>query len=380
MDRDMVVGAGAGAGTGTGSAADGEHGADPGPSRPDELSSFREAVDSGSPALVEALLHDTIRGRWSEPELLRMKELARRWTEVGVEAELRRLTGSQDVLLRTRVQDDEYCRVDECSLGGMTVRDGHAAILTDLEALLGIRTAFEELMARALNHSQDHAAWGSATMLLANRRDPETWTAAEALRTHPEPSQRLFGAEVLRLTHLFDGSDEDAFAGPALDLFTDWSTGEDDLAVLNEVLVALGEHCDPRAGAALIPYAGHADAGIRRTVARGFGTWLEAPAFLDDVREALLVLMTDMDPAVRCAACLTVAESGDRDPSLADAMAALLDDADRRVQVTAVYGLALHNDERCVEAERRLPPAPPGTPREDELDAVWRYEWRRDGR
>ncbi|WP_353962379.1 HEAT repeat domain-containing protein [Streptomyces sp. NBC_01443] len=129
-----------------------------------------------------------------------------------------------------------------------------------------------------------------------------------------------------------------------------------------------------------MPYAGHADAGVRRAVARGFGTWPEAPAFLGDVREAVLALMTDMDTEVRCAACLTVAQSGDRDPAFADAMAALLDDADRRVQVTAVYGLALHDDERCVEAARRLPPAPPGTPREDELDAVWRYEWRRDGR
>uniref|UniRef100_A0AAU2JJ66 HEAT repeat domain-containing protein n=1 Tax=Streptomyces sp. NBC_00049 TaxID=2903617 RepID=A0AAU2JJ66_9ACTN len=357
-----------------------QHGADPGQTRPDELLSLREAVDSGSPALVEALLDHSIRDRYPASELLEMWDLARCWYETGVETELRRLTGSQDPLVRNRVKDDEYDSVDEYSLGGMAVRDGHAAILTYLEELLGIRTPFEELMTRALNHRPNHAAWGSDTILLANRRDQETWTAAAALRAHSKPLHRLFGAEVLRLTHLFDGSDEDAFASPALDLFTDWSTREEDLAVLTEVLVALGDHCDPRAAAALVPYAGHADAGVRRAVARGFGTWPEAPAFLGDVRDAVLALMTDMDTEVRCAACLTVAQSGDRDPAFADAMAALLDDADRRVQVTAVYGLALHGDERCVEAARRLPPAPPGTPREDELDAVWRYEWRRDGR
>ncbi|MET8102809.1 HEAT repeat domain-containing protein [Streptomyces sp. NPDC005236] len=356
-----------------------QNGADPGQSRQDELLSLREAVDSGSPALVEALLDSRIRGRHGESTLLEMRDLARCWYERGVETELRRLTGSQDPLVRNRVQDDDYDSVDEYSLGEMTVRDGHAAILMHLEGLLGIRTTFETLMARALNHDKDHAVWGNATIILANRRDQATWTAAAALRAHSEPSHRLFGAEVLRLTHLFDNSDEDAFAGPALDLFTDWSTREEDRAVLTEVLVALGEHCDSRAVAALVAYAGHADAGVRRAVARGFGTWPKAPAFLIDVREALLVLMTDMDTVVRCAACLTVAESGDRDPALAHAMAALLDDADRRVQVTAVYGLALHDDERCVEAARRLPPAPPGTPREDELDAVWRYEWRRDG-
>lgn len=150
--------------------------------------------------------------------------------------------------------------------------------------------------------------------------------------------------------------------------------------MLTEVLVALGEHCDPRAAAALVPYAAHAEARVRRVVARGFDTGPEAPAFLEDAREALDALMREMDTKIRCAACLTMAQSGDRDPALADDMAASLDDADRRVQITAVYGLAPRDEEPCVEAARRLSPAPPGTPREDELDAVWRYEWRRDGR
>ncbi len=50
---------------------------------------------------------------------------------------------------------------------------------------------------------------------------PAVWAAAEALRRHPDPLRRLFGAEVLRLNHLFDGRDEDPFAGPAVDIFTD---------------------------------------------------------------------------------------------------------------------------------------------------------------
>ncbi|MFD9407001.1 HEAT repeat domain-containing protein [Streptomyces sp. NPDC059989] len=356
-----------------------QYGADPGQCGPDELLPLRAAVDSGSPALVEALLDSRIRGRYGESELLEMRDLARHWYETGVDTEMRRRTGCQDGLVRTRVQDDEYCSVDEYVLGGMTVREGHAAILTDLEELLRIRTSFEELTARALAHDPDHPAWGRATILLAHRRDQETWAAAAALRTHPEAAHRLFGAELLRLTHLFDDSDEDAFAGPALDLFTDWSTEEEDLAVLAEVLVALGEHGDPRADAALLPYAGHPDARLRCAVARGLGTWPELPAFSASARAALLVLMTDTDTVVRRSACLAVAEGRDRDPVFTDAMAALLDDADRRVRVVAVYGLALHDDERCVEGARRLPPAPPGTPHEYELDAVWRYERRRDG-
>ncbi|MFF5808715.1 hypothetical protein [Streptomyces sp. NPDC012746] len=149
----------------------------------------------------------------------------------------------------------------------MTVRDCHGAILTSAEELLGVRTSFEELMDRALAHAdqENHPTWSSVTILLAGRRDQATWTAAAALRTNPDPSSRLFCAEVLRLTHLFDDSDEDAFAGPALDMFTDWSAEETDLAVLTEVLVALGEHNDPRAEAALLPHAGHPDVrhGVR---------------------------------------------------------------------------------------------------------------------
>ncbi|MFB7330787.1 HEAT repeat domain-containing protein [Streptomyces adustus] len=357
------------------------HGADAGQCRPDELLPLRDAVDSGSPALVEALLDLTIRDRYPASELMEVRALALRWLDTGIETELRRRTDSQDAVAHTRVQDDEYYGVAEFTLGRMTVRDGHGAILTRLEELLGLRSSFEELMERALLHTdQDHAAWGYATIHLAHRRDQAFWTAAADLRTHPDPLHRLFGAEVLRLTRLFDDSDEDAFAGPALEIFTDWSTHEPDLAVLTEVLVALGQHADPRADAALLRYASHPDARVRGVVARGLGTWSESPALSDDVREALLALMTDTDTAVRRNACLTIGEGRDRDPVLTEAMAALLDDADRQVQVAAVHGLALHDDGRCVAAARRLGPPRPGFLTEEHyLDTAWRYAWRHDG-
>ncbi|MFD7260124.1 hypothetical protein [Streptomyces sp. NPDC059874] len=62
-----------------------ERGADPSQCGPDELLSLREAVDLGSPALVEALLDDRIRGRYQESELLQMKDVAHRWYETGAE-------------------------------------------------------------------------------------------------------------------------------------------------------------------------------------------------------------------------------------------------------------------------------------------------------
>ncbi|MET7608124.1 ankyrin repeat domain-containing protein [Streptomyces avermitilis] len=356
-----------------------EHGADPEQCGPDGVPPLRKAVDSGSPTLVEAVLHDESRWRHREAELLEMRNLAQHWHETGTEAELRRRTGAQDPVARTRVQDDEFTVVNELSLGGLTVRDGHAAILTHLEATLNIQTSFEELMDRALTRpDQQHAVWSTSTMLLANRRDQDTWDAAAALRVHPDPAHRLFGAEVLRLTHLFDQSNEEPFAGPALELFVDWSGGETDAAVLTELLVGLGDHADPRADAALLPYDSHPDVRVRRAVASAFDMW--SRAFSPVIRETLLDLMTDPDAEVRQRACHTVADGKDRDPALADGMAELLDDPIRQVRVVAVYGLARHDDERCVEGARRLPPASPGAPYEYDLDEVWRYKLRRDDR
>lgn len=356
-----------------------QYGADVGRSRPEDLISLSEAVDSGSPALFEALLDHGTSGRYPEAELLEARDLARRRHETGTEAGLRHRTGSRDALVRTRVQDDEYSDVDAFALGGTTVRDGHGAILTFVENLLGARTSFEELAVRALAHAgqENHATWKAVTIQLGRRGDEATWTAAAALRTDPDPFRRLFGAEVLRLTHLFDDSDEDAFAGPALDMFTDWSAEETDVSVLTEILVALGEHTDSRAEAALLPHAGHPDARVRHAVAQGFREWSSPPALSGDAREALVRLTTDSDAVVRKAACSTIAQARDDDPALADVLAAALADADRPVQLTAVYGLAVHDDVRCVEAARLLGPPRRGSLEEEHcLDAARRYEWR----
>ncbi|MFD6423152.1 ankyrin repeat domain-containing protein [Streptomyces sp. NPDC060198] len=357
-----------------------EHGADPRQCGPDGVRPLRRAVDSGSPALVEALLAYGTWPHYATAELLEMRELALHRYESGAEAELRRRTGAGGAVTRTRVEDDEYSWVDELALAGATVRDGHAAILTHLEAALRprsrLRVSFEEMRDRAAAHpDQDHAVWASVTMALAERRDQETWTAAEALRTHPDPVYRLFGAEVLRLTHLFDHSDEDVFAGPALETFLDWSAREPDHAVLREVLAGVAEHDDPRVDTALLVHTGHPSARVRREAALGFRG---SEAFPGGVRKALMELTADPDAQVREAACHRIATGRDRDPALADAMAARLTDEARRVRVAAVNGLALHDDERCVEGERGLPPREPGDPVEFELSEVWRYEQRRE--
>lgn len=56
-----------------------QYGADAGRCGPEELLPLRDAVESGSPALVEALLDQRIRGRYPQTELLEMRDLARRF-------------------------------------------------------------------------------------------------------------------------------------------------------------------------------------------------------------------------------------------------------------------------------------------------------------
>lgn len=355
-------------------------GADAGRCAPEDLVSLREAVDSGSPALVGVLLDNRLRHRYPASELREARDLARRWHETGTEAELRRRTGSRDDPVRTRVQDDEYYMVGEFTLAGLTVRDGHGAILTDLEELLGIRASCGELLARAGEHDLDHAAWGRAAIVLAHRRDEETWQAAEALRTDADASRRLLGADVMRLIELFAEDREEEFCVLAVDTLTDWSAAETDSRVLATVLLGLGSYAGPRAEAALLKHARHHDADVRRVVAAGLGRLPDKAHLSDGARDALLTLMTDPEPDVRIDACRRAGEEGQGVPALADAMAALLDHPERRVQLAAVHGLALHADERCVQAATRLGPPRPGS-RSEELgcfEAAWRYRWRRD--
>ncbi|AQT71997.1 HEAT repeat domain-containing protein [Streptomyces sp. fd1-xmd] len=356
------------------------YGADPARVAPDELPSLREAVDSGSPALVEALTARDILDRYPTSELEDMRDLARTWHESGTEAELRRRTGSPDAIAHTRVQDDEYSTVGELTLGALTVRDGHGAILTILEERLAIRTPCEELITRALERDAKHPAWSRSAIILSHRREQESWAAAETLRTATDPSRRLFGAELMRLFELFADSHDEEYCVLAVAALTDWSADETDPGVLAEVLYGLSSYQGLRAEAALLAHLGHQDTGVRHAVAAGFGTSPDPGHLSGEARAALLTLMDDPDTDVRIAACGSAAEIADGDPALTHAMAALLDHPDRRVQLAAVHGLARHDDERCVQAAQRLGPPRPGFRDEERsyLEAAWRYEWRRE--
>ncbi|MBM9623846.1 HEAT repeat domain-containing protein [Streptomyces zhihengii] len=164
----------------------------------------------------------------------------------------------------------------------------------------------------------------------------------------------------MRLIKLFADDREEEFCVLAVDALTNWSASETNNEVLATVLLGLGSYAGPRAEAALLGPADHHDADVRRAVAAGLGTSRDTPCLSTEAREALLTLRGDPDPDVRIDACRRAGEEGQGDSALSDAMAALLGHPERRVQLAAVCGLALHDDELCVEAADRLGPPRPG--------------------
>ncbi|TQK86586.1 hypothetical protein FB563_6733 [Streptomyces puniciscabiei] len=67
--------------------------------------------------------------------------------------------------------DDEYSQVDEVSLAGLVVRDGHGAVLTALEWAFRILTPVGELVARGVRvPDEDDVDWSTVVWVLAQRR------------------------------------------------------------------------------------------------------------------------------------------------------------------------------------------------------------------
>ncbi|MFC7906363.1 hypothetical protein ACWDRX_01210 [Streptomyces nigra] len=206
-----------------------EGGADPDRVLPEGTTPLWRAVDSGSPALVTAVLGNEPRLRLPEETRERLLTLARAWHETGVEQELRRRTGASGMVQTVRVPDDEneFNHILQHSLGGLTVRDGHAGILTALEWAFRILTPVDELVARAAAQpDEDHATRWEVLRVLLDRQSEETWSALVAHRHHPDPAHRRFLAEYLRVHGIL--ADDSPRARSEGDLASAWAAEETD--------------------------------------------------------------------------------------------------------------------------------------------------------
>ncbi|MBX9361238.1 HEAT repeat domain-containing protein [Streptomyces sp. WAC04114] len=356
-----------------------EGGADPLRPLPDGSTPLTRAVDCGAHLLVHALA--TSRIPLPAPARADMLARARRWSEAGAEAELRRITGLTGPIERIRVVDDEigwWC--EQLTLGTTTVRDEHRAILTSMEQRYGIRTPFDELVDRALTHpDRDHVVWSDVVFTLGRRLDEETWQWTRDLLNHPDRLHRLLAAEILLFLILGDplkGGDPFWERGREL---VPWAEQEEDPEVLAALLNAMTHDSAPEIEAVGLSHLTHPDPRVRALVPdtlehSGDGRSRVRPEALAMV----LTLAGDEDSGVREAACRRLGHHRGNEPEVGDALVALTHDERQEIRIDAVSGLAYRDDPRCVEAEHRIGPVGEELRGDERLLDVWRYQRRRE--
>ncbi|MFC9296503.1 HEAT repeat domain-containing protein [Streptomyces sp. NPDC057011] len=369
-----------------------EAGADPDRVLPDGTTPLLRAVEGGSDSTVGALLWSRDLQdpglRLPEAERERLLAAARHWYGTGPETELRRRTGATGPAHTSEV-DENWCRVGQIALGGLTVRAGHGAVLTTLESAFGVPAPLEELVARAVRHPDPgHVDWAGSRYALGERLGEGAWETVTALRHHPSPDHRRFAADWLQTQQFFPGHDVYPHHEEDRELLAAWADAEPDAVVLAEVLSALTEHEveHPRLEAIGLRYAGHPDPRVRREVPDCL-SWSGRP-LTPGGGAALRALTRDPDDQVRFTAALTLLAEEHEDPErpravvrdlvrdphspvhggAADYLAAsddrtadatalllgLLDTDDRVLRLIGAYGLALRNDPRTPEAYARV--------------------------
>ncbi|MET9759800.1 hypothetical protein ABZ016_12180 [Streptomyces sp. NPDC006372] len=354
-------------------------GADPLRRLPDGTTPLLRAVDGGSHHMVDVLA----RHRAPLPASVRQELLARarHWAETGAEAELRRLTGLTGPVERVRIEDDQidyWC--EQLTLGGVTVRDEHRAVLTSMEARYGIRTHFDDLVARALAHpDRGHVVWCDVVFTLGRRVDEETWQWSRDLLNHPDRLHRLLGADLL-LSLIFGDllTGRQPFWTRGRELVP-WAEQEQDPEVLAVVLHAMTHDNAPEIEAVGLSNLTHPDPRVRALVPET----LEYPEdgsspVRPESLTAVLTLARDEDPFVREAVCHWLAHYRGREPEAGDALVALTHDERQPIRLCAVSGLAVRDDPRCVEAEHRIGPVDPELPYDERLLDVRRYQRRQE--
>ncbi|MFD5510811.1 hypothetical protein ACFWIB_23990 [Streptomyces sp. NPDC127051] len=379
-------------------------GADPDRELPDGTTPLLRAVEGGSPATVRALRGEV--PRLSAAQRERLLTAARHWYGAGAEEELRRRTGATGPAEWSSAEE-EWCDVGQVSLGGVTVRAGHGAVLTELERAFRILTPVEELVARAVRHPDVcHVDWSASCLWLVQRRDRQTWSAVVAFRRHPSPDHRRFVVDYLRSRDrdLSISLGVNPYREEEAGLFKAWALVETDGGVLAAVLDAVSDdgydeplglrcagHPDPRvrrevpylfdapltpeATAALFALARDPDPEVRGHAGGRLGRERDAGP---EVRVVVLGLVRDPDPGVRATAAAVLAAGDDRTPEATEALVALLAEEDQELRLEGAYGLALREDPRTREAYERVGPLGPEYEHDHRMDGPWRWRHRND--
>ncbi|MGC6330783.1 HEAT repeat domain-containing protein [Rhizorhabdus sp. FW153] len=186
--------------------------------------------------------------------------------------------------------------------------------------------------------SDDEAAW-DAIAALHYRGSRDVLDRALLLICSPDPKHRARAADILGQLGIPDRSFPDEGFAAVLPLLEDEA-----LPVMSAAIYSLQHIDEERATPHILPFADHADGGIRLAVAQALGT-VDTSAS----QHALLKLMSDVDPDVRNWATLGIGQLSEADTDeIREALNARLADDDGDVRYEAIIGLARRRDLRSL--------------------------------
>ncbi|MFF9839262.1 ankyrin repeat domain-containing protein [Streptomyces sp. NPDC013740] len=227
----------------------------------------------------------------------------------------------------------------------------HWAVITDMEAALGVHHSPDELMARALVHADpDHDDWFASVYHLGLRIDRETFDwALEAAQDASDFDRRRFGLDTINnlglgLSLRVDADDTELpFAREAEEFLRPLLHSEHNPCTLSIVIAAFAAHCSGDTVAAVLPHAYHPDPHVRRTVS---ALLYPNTAKHEEALAALIHLAGDPVPVTRANALTKLLMSAVDTPELRAVFAAHLTDPYFDARLEAAAGLALRDDEQ----------------------------------
>ncbi|MFF0743504.1 ankyrin repeat domain-containing protein [Streptomyces sp. NPDC004111] len=246
------------------------HGADPDLPGPSGEPPLVLAARRGSPATVRVLLRHRAAAR--EAAL----EEAGRWLESDLEVSLREglkhtygVCDGDEFALRRISEEGGTTVVAELLRDGVPIaaaeqQSGHAAVVTRLEAVLGIATSAAELAERAVrSRSPLSNDWRESVAVLWQRADAETLRAARSWCGRSASSlHQTFAADTLARA---------APAAAAVPLLRDLAARPGPAHLTRAAVRALGRHGDPAALSQVLAHVTHPDAEVRHRVAESLG-------------------------------------------------------------------------------------------------------------